>query len=131
MLTLQPALITISTRASLKRYHNYTLTLGVAPTPASPDGTTFVDETYTYTLQRVGTDSEKQSVERELVELRARLGMVERWKKRREEIEVELRQVMISNGESLPPPKYIEKEEDRKEAPNEMEESEMTSEVLV
>lgn len=43
--------------------------------------------------------------------------MVEQWKKRREEIEVELRHVTLSQGDtSLPPPEYVEKEEDREES---------------
>ena len=102
-------LVTISTRASLKRFHSFALTLGVAPASATPLSTsplamtntntnnnanTFADETYTYTLQRIGTAQEKQSVERELAELRQRLGMVEGWKTRRNEIEEELGRVV-------------------------------------
>jgi len=102
------ALITISTRASLKRHHNFALTLGVAPTSTSQSPlatsssplaktttntiapSTFPDEPSTYTLQRIGTPQEQQSVERELAELRQRLGMVEGWKRRRVEVEEEL-----------------------------------------
>jgi len=96
-------LVTISTRASLKRFHCFALTLGVAPaattslatsplamTDINNNANALADETYTYTLQRIGTAQEKQSVERELAELRQRLGMVGQWMKRREEIEVEL-----------------------------------------
>jgi ATP-binding cassette subfamily D (ALD) long-chain fatty acid import protein len=106
-------LITISTRASLRRYHSYCLTLGVEPEVGTPGQPSFVGEGYSYTLQRIGTDMEKQSVERELAELRKRLGQVEEWKTRREEIENELRRVVVQGGEVLPPPVYVEKEEVR------------------
>ncbi|KAK5109419.1 hypothetical protein LTR62_007085 [Meristemomyces frigidus] len=74
-------LITISTRASLKRYHSYTLTLGLG------------EDANEYEFLRVGTVSEKSSVERELAELRETLSHVEDWKKRRQEIDAELAKV--------------------------------------
>jgi ATP-binding cassette subfamily D (ALD) long-chain fatty acid import protein len=94
------ALITISTRASLKRYHTYTLTLGLGD---------YGDE---WDFQRIGTESEKSSVEKELAELRERLGKVEEWKKRRQEIEAELNSVWVEKGDEqiskeLPPPPYL------------------------
>jgi len=49
-------------------------------------------------------------VEKELAELRERLSKVEEWTRRREEIEVELRQVLTEGGEILLPPPYAEKE---------------------
>ncbi|KAF2758726.1 hypothetical protein EJ05DRAFT_362318 [Pseudovirgaria hyperparasitica] len=70
-------LITISTRASLKRHHTFTLTLG-----SGPHG----DE---WEFQQIGTASEKSSVEKELNDLRDRLAKVEEWKLRRSEIERE------------------------------------------
>jgi hypothetical protein len=83
------ALITISTRASLKRYHSYTLTLGLG------------EDANEYEFLRVGTASEKDSVEKELVELRERLAQVDAWKQRRREIEEELGEVWVSgSGES-------------------------------
>ncbi|KAK0274281.1 ATP-binding cassette long-chain fatty acid transporter pxa1 [Friedmanniomyces endolithicus] len=77
-------LITISTRASLKRYHSYTLTLGLG------------EEANEYEFLRIGTASEKDSVEKELQELRERLSQVEQWKERRKEIEEELGKVWIA-----------------------------------
>jgi len=65
----------------------------------------------TYMLQRVGTEQEKQSVEKELSELKERLSKVERWRKRREEIDVELGIVRVEGGDVLPPPAYIEEME--------------------
>lgn len=102
-LTVVEALITISTRASLKRYHTYTLTLGVG------------DHGDEWEFQRIGTDSEKSSVEKELAELRERLAKVEAWKLRREEIEQELNRVWVEGGEGtdhgeLPPPPYLASE---------------------
>ncbi|OCL12978.1 hypothetical protein AOQ84DRAFT_372595 [Glonium stellatum] len=87
-------LITISTRASLKRYHTFTLTLGSG------------DAGEEWEFQRIGTESEKSSVEKELHELRERLAKVEEWKKRRQEIEDELNKVWVESGEELPPPAY-------------------------
>ncbi|KAI9663892.1 MAG: hypothetical protein M1821_007382 [Bathelium mastoideum] len=91
-------LITISTRASLKRYHTYTLTLGLGDTGED------------WEFQRIGTAQEKSSVEKELQEIRDRLSKVEEWKRRREEIDCELAQVWVEGGEQLPPPLYGEKE---------------------
>lgn len=90
------ALITISTRASLKRYHTFTLTLGNGE---------HADE---WEFQRIGTASEKSSVEKELAELRERLAKVEEWKKRKEEIDEELGRVWVEGGEELGPPAYTE-----------------------
>lgn len=107
-----PALITISTRASLKRYHDFTLTLGQGE---------HGDE---WEFQRIGTESEKSSVEKELAELRERLAKVEEWKRRKEEIEEELGRVWLEGGEELAPPAYAEKEdggEAEVEAPGEIE----------
>jgi ATP-binding cassette subfamily D (ALD) long-chain fatty acid import protein len=100
------ALITISTRASLKRYHDYTLTLGMG------------DHGDEWDFQRIGTQSEKSSVDKELAELRERLAKVEEWKKRREEIEAELNRVWVEakdgegdeESQELAPPPYLERE---------------------
>lgn len=85
-------LITISTRASLKKYHAFQLTLGLG---AGGDEWEF---------DRIGTEKEKMGVEKELQELRKRLDNVETWKSRREEIERELQKVWMSEGELAPPP---------------------------
>ncbi|KAL1881641.1 ATP-binding cassette long-chain fatty acid transporter pxa1 [Paecilomyces lecythidis] len=85
-------LITISTRASLKKYHTFTLTLGLGSRG---------DE---WEFERIGTEKEKLGVEKELQELRKRLDKVEEWKKRREDIEDELRKVWVEEGELAPPP---------------------------
>lgn len=99
-------LITISTRVSLKKYHTFNLTLGLGE-----DGTD-------WDFERVGTEDEKMGVERELQELRERLGKVEEWKRRREEIENELLKVWIEgDGDSseqdkvLAPPPYEQTED--------------------
>ncbi|KAK0632025.1 ABC transporter transmembrane region 2-domain-containing protein [Immersiella caudata] len=96
-------LITISTRASLKKYHTYNLVLGMGERG---------DE---WELQRIGTEREKLQVERELQELRERLAQVEKWKSRHEEIEKELAKVWVEGGDDdLAPPPYIAKEGDEK-----------------
>ncbi|GLI78444.1 ATP-binding cassette long-chain fatty acid transporter pxa1 [Penicillium ochrochloron] len=89
-------LITISTRASLKKYHTYNLTLGLG-------------EGDLWEFERIGTEKEKLGVEKELQELRQRLDKVDEWKKRREEIENELGKVWAHDGEIAPPP-YQEEE---------------------
>ena len=111
-------LITISTRASLKRYHTFHLSMGLGD-----DGTE-------WEWERIGTEREKMNVERELADLRERLGLVEEWKRRREEIERELGRVWVKarggggtedgtageegdSGMELAPPSYIQLEGER------------------
>lgn len=95
-------LITISTRASLKKYHTYNLNLGVE----------FDSEEWA--LEKIGTEKEKLGVERELQELHKRLEKVEEWKTRRQEIENELGKVW-AEGEELDPPPYQEEYETAEE----------------
>ncbi|KOS43248.1 hypothetical protein ACN38_g5864 [Penicillium nordicum] len=96
-------LITISTRASLKKYHTYNLTLGLG------------DEGEVWEFERIGTEKEKLGVEKELQELRKRLDKVDEWKQRREEIDQELQKVWANSGEVAPPP-YQEEEHSGSEA---------------
>lgn len=96
-------LITISTRASLKKYHTYNLSLGLE------------SETEQWQLERIGTEKEKLGVEKELQELRKRLAQVEEWKRRREEIENELNKVWTADGELDPPPPYQDEYETAEE----------------
>lgn len=91
-------LITISTRASLKKYHTFNLTLGMG------------EEGEQWEFERIGTEKEKLGVEKELQELRKRLDKVDEWKQRREEIEQELCKVWATDGEIAPPP-YQESED--------------------
>ncbi|KAI1165677.1 ABC transporter transmembrane region 2-domain-containing protein [Nemania serpens] len=94
-------LITISTRASLKKYHTFNLALGLG------------DNGDEWEFERIGTEREKMQVERELQELRERLWQVEQWKQRREEIEKELAQVWTEKNEApLDPPPYVETPEE-------------------
>jgi len=92
-------LITISTRASLKKYHTFNLILGLGDHGADWD------------FERIGTEEEKMGVERELQELNQRLAQVDNWKKRIEEIDQELGRVWVKHAQSepeeLPPPPYI------------------------
>ena len=114
-------LLTISTRVSLKRHHSWNLDLGQG------------EGGQEWTFDRIGTEEEKEGVERELEGLREQLAMRERWERRRGEIELELRKVYVSRkkgaGETatattattatttttteLPPPPYAEREEER------------------
>ncbi|RAH45751.1 putative peroxisomal ABC transporter (PXA1) [Aspergillus brunneoviolaceus CBS 621.78] len=84
--------ITISTRASLKKYHTYSLNISIGA------------EGEQWELERIGTAKEKLGVEKEIQEIRKRLDKVEEWKRRREEIEEELRKVWVEEGELAPPP---------------------------
>ena len=78
-------LITISTRASLKKYHTFNLTLGLG------------DEGDEWEMERIGTEQERVGVERELAALREKLGLVEGWRRRREDIERELGTVWVQS----------------------------------
>lgn len=97
-------LITISTRASLKKYHTYNLTLGLG------------EEGELWEFERIGTEKEKLGVEKELQELRKRLDKVDEWKERREAIEQELSEVWTKEGAIAPPP-YQEAEAEEDSAP--------------
>ena len=88
-------LITISTRASLKKYHTFNLTLGLG------------EEGEMWDLKKIGTEEEKMGVESELADLRKKLEQVEDWKKRREKIEEELKKVMVEGGGEMVPPSYL------------------------
>ncbi|OJJ75075.1 hypothetical protein ASPBRDRAFT_119788 [Aspergillus brasiliensis CBS 101740] len=90
--------ITISTRASLKKYHTYNLSISIG------------EEGEQWEFERIGTAKEKLGVEKELQEIRKRLDKVEEWKQRREEIENELRKVWVEEGELAPPPYESESE---------------------
>ena len=76
-------LITISTRASLKKYHAFALHLAVNDTSSG------------HHMERIGTDQEKMGVERELRDLRETLARVERWEKRKIEVEEQLAKVWV------------------------------------
>lgn len=91
-------LITISTRASLRKYHAYNLILGLG------------EEGYDWEMMKIGSAQEKMEVERELDELREKLAQVETWKQRKSEIDVELGQVMLKDGSQLAQPTYIDKD---------------------
>lgn len=92
-------MITISTRASLKKYHTFNLNLGQGEKG---------DE---WEFERIGTEHEKMQVEKEVQEIRERLAKVEEWKQRRQEIEDELAAVWTEQGESLEAPSFIDAEE--------------------
>lgn len=93
-------LITISTRASLKRYHTFNLTLG-----GGEDGSE-------WEWERIGTVEEKMGVERELQELRERLAKVGELEKRKKEIEDELARVWVEGGEELRSPEFVDAREE-------------------
>ncbi|MCJ1404323.1 hypothetical protein MMC11_007548 [Xylographa trunciseda] len=97
-------LITISTRASLKKYHTFNLTVGLG------------DDGVNWDFERIGTEEEKMGVERELQELRKRLAKVEQWKRRWNEIDEELSRVWVSADEGvakeLQLPSYTSEEND-------------------
>lgn len=85
-------LITISTRASLKKYHTFNLTLGLG------------EDGMGWEYERVGSTQQKMNVERELRELRERLAQVPELEERREEIEGELGKVWVQGGQELDVP---------------------------
>jgi ATP-binding cassette subfamily D (ALD) long-chain fatty acid import protein len=104
-------LITISTRVSLKRYHTFGLTLGLGA-----DG-------MGWEFDRIGTEKEKMGVEKELRELRKRLDNVDQLKRRRQEIDDELKRVWVEGGE-LDAPAYQPEQEEIESGINVPEEAE-------
>lgn len=83
-------LITISTRASLKKYHTFNLRLGLGS-----DGGE-------WEFERIGTEKEKLGVEKELQEIRQQLDKVNNLERRRQEIDEELQQVWVEEGKLAP-----------------------------
>lgn len=81
-------LITISTRAQLKKYHTFQLQLD------GPNGG--------WELDRIGTERERSSVENELRELRERVKGVAALRERLKVVEEELQRVFVQGGEELP-----------------------------
>ena len=84
-------IVTISTRLSLRRFHDFALTLGLG------------DDGAGWSLERIGTEREILGRERELGELMALLEKVDGLRLRRDEIEGELGRVWVG-GEVLEPP---------------------------
>ncbi|KAG9714938.1 hypothetical protein KCU73_g16070, partial [Aureobasidium melanogenum] len=66
-------------------------------------------------MQKIGTESEKDSVEKEIAELKERLSQVEAWKQRKAEIEAELAQVWVEGGGVLETPEYAKNEHEKNE----------------
>ncbi|CAZ84613.1 unnamed protein product [Tuber melanosporum] len=79
-------LITISSRAQLKKYHTFQLQL---------DGGG-------WEFDRIGTERERSSVEHELRELKEKMKSVEGLRDRLKDIEDELARVFVQGGEELP-----------------------------
>lgn len=112
--------IVISTRISLKKYCEFNLTLGMEDEREDEeDGRREVgarvydsdeeedDEVPLpgWSFERIGTEQERVGVEREVQALREKLGKVEEWRRRKDEIEKELGRVWLSGEtEELPPP---------------------------
>lgn len=97
-------LITISTRASLKKYHTYNLVLGLG------------DEGYDWEWHQIGTEMEKMNVEKEVQELRERLDKVADLERRLKEIDEELNKVLVvkidGKDVEVPPVATTRNEED-------------------
>ena len=106
-------LVVVSTRVGLKRYCQWSLTLrGMGGGGEGGDGGQSggeegneerneeedEEDDLEWDFKRIGTEEERGGVERELEGLREVLGKVEGWKKRREEIEVELGRVWVVGG---------------------------------
>ncbi|KAI1621124.1 ATP-binding cassette, subfamily D, member 2 [Exophiala viscosa] len=103
--------ITLSTRASLRKYHSSNLILGLG------------DEGYDWELVKIGGEAEKSSMEKEIKELKEKLAMVDEWERRKTEIEEELSHVQVVGQEGtteLKKPTYfsqVTEEGDAGEAP--------------
>lgn len=106
--------VTISTRASLRKYHTFNLILGLG------------DEGYDWEMVRIGTEKEKLGLEKEIAELKDKLAMVQQWETRRKEIEEELGKVLVvGKKEELKSPDYaLDGDENRVGRPVKQETSE-------
>lgn len=117
-------LVTISTRVSLKRYHVYNLWLAghhhhhhhqedeERRRRRSEDSSEEEEiEGEEWGFGRIGSDEEVLGVERELVELRAKLAMVDGLERRKGEIVAELEEVWVEGaGQALVQPGYLKEE---------------------
>jgi ATP-binding cassette, subfamily D (ALD), peroxisomal long-chain fatty acid import protein len=96
-------LITISTRASLRKYHEYNLILGLG------------EDGFDWEMVRVGSEQEKMNAEKELRSLRENLEAVEGWRRRKAEIDAELElgrgEVVLKGGRTLASPSYLDEAE--------------------
>ncbi|KAL8936295.1 MAG: hypothetical protein Q9216_005002, partial [Gyalolechia sp. 2 TL-2023] len=107
--------VVVSTRVSLKKYCDWNLTLGLedaeADTEAEEQEREYDSEVEEeeeeeeedeqlpgWSFERVGTEQERVGVEREVQALREKLGKVEEWRRRKEEIEGELGRVWVAGG---------------------------------
>lgn len=97
-------LVTVSTRASLKKHHEWNLSLGGG------------DDGDGWTFERIGTSEEVRGVEREVRELKERLARREGWELRRAEIERELGRVWVDGGGELEAPGYLDEGNEEREA---------------
>lgn len=113
-------LVVVSTRVSLKRYCDWNLTLGLEDEvdeaeeerqeydSEDDDG----DHLPEWSFERVGTEEERVGVEREVQALREKLGKVEEWRRRKEEIEKDLARVWVAGEEQeLQAPAYLDGED--------------------
>ncbi|KAL8702588.1 MAG: hypothetical protein Q9201_004247 [Fulgogasparrea decipioides] len=113
--------VVISTRASLKRYCNYNLTLGIEHEGNEDEDHDQMDdydsvvreELLGWSFERIGTKEERVGVEREIQALREKLDKVEGWRRRKEEIEKELGRVWVEGEAELQAPEYLAAEEDQ------------------
>ncbi|KAF3082756.1 hypothetical protein TWF569_000717 [Orbilia oligospora] len=103
-------LITISTRAQLKKYHTYQLRLGMGEYGAE------------WEFDRIGAERERMSIEKEIKELEERLAKVNDMEQRKQAIEAELKNVLIEGGdlgvveaESLPDEEGEEEESEEEQ----------------
>lgn len=111
--------VIVSTRASLKRYCDWNLTLGVEEDKLAEGEGEEDDEGQDYDsdeeaelpgweFERIGTEEERVGVEREVQALKEKLAKVDEWRQRKEEIETQLGQVWVQ-GETkeLEAPGYL------------------------
>ena len=102
-------LVTISTRASLKRHHAFHLSLGRDVTANDEDDEDDGAST-AWAFGRIGSAEDRVGVEKELAELRRRLDLASGWEARRREVVQELERVWVKGDggaeRELKPPIY-------------------------
>lgn len=112
-------LVTISTRASLKRHHAFHLSLGGDVTVKDDDDDEDDGGSTAWTFGRIGSAEDQVGVKKELAELRRRLDLASGWETRRKEVVQELERVWVRGNDAveseLKPPMYGEDGGEEKE----------------
>ena len=110
-------LVTISTRVSLEKYHDWNLRLGLEPEESQEaleyDSQMSEQELPSWEYEKVGMQKDEAERGKEIENLKDMMKQVEGWRRRKEEIERELAQVWEEGGKEVEAPAYVTGEGER------------------